>query len=215
MSLGNINDWVHANWPYTKQVAGPANDDLFAGTEWEVASDYGSGGPARLEVLYPSDLLEVLSTTEDLWMRIKRHSTLHLHITKDVELDTHLILIRPKKTELNGEAGELLQAVQDKNTYAWMQLQDAQGYAMSQPHNLVRDISWAGEVLVIELTPMKRLIRQCGLDVEWQLQGLLNRVQTQSLTSVPAVHQRAEPQQTERWQTIMRNLKQEMDALDV
>jgi hypothetical protein len=96
-----------------------------------------------------------------------------------------------------------------------MQLQDAQGYAMSQPHNLVRDISWAGEVLVIELAPMKRLIRQCGLDVEWQLQGLLNRVQTQSLTSVPTVHQRAEPQETDRWKTIMCNLKQEMDALDV
>ena len=62
---------------------------------------------------------------------------------------------------------------------------------------------------------MKRLIRHGGFDVEWQLQGLLNRVQMQSLTSAPQVHQHAEPQQTDRWKTLMRNLKQKMDALDV
>jgi hypothetical protein len=111
---------------------------------------------------------------------------------------------------LDDEATELLQAVLDMGTYAWTQHQDAQGKEVSKPHNLVRDISWVGDALAIELTPMKRLIRQAGFDFEWQLQGLLNRVQMQPMTSASAVQQ-----QTERWQTIMRNLKQEMDALDV
>jgi hypothetical protein len=169
----------------------------------------------RLTVLYPPDLLEVLSRIEDLWMRIKRHPGFKVHIAADRELDTHLVLIRPHKSEMDDEAAELLQSVQDMGSYQWTQLQDAQGKEVSQSHNLVIDISWVGEVLTIELTPMKRLIRQSGLDVEWQLQGLLNRVQMQPMTSAPAVHQHAELPQTERWQTIMRNLKQEMDALNV
>jgi hypothetical protein len=168
-----------------------------------------------LKVLYPPDLLEVLSSTEDLWMRIKRHPGLHFHIANDRELDTHLVLIRPEKSKMDDEAAELLQAVQETGSYAWLQLQDAQGNEKSQPHNLVSGIGWSGEVLTIELTPMKRLVRQCGFDAEWQLQGLLNRVQRQPLTSVPAVHQHAEPPQTDRWQTLMRTLKQDMDALDV
>ena len=208
------NRKLHNHQTYNSQ-AYSANDDLFSGLDWEGAQEKGGDGPVRLTVLYPPDLLEVLSMIEDLWMRIKRHPGIHVHIANDRELDTHLVLIRPDKSNSDDEAAELLQAVQDMGTYAWTQLQDAQGNETSQPHNLVGDISWVGEVLTIELTPMKRLIRQAGFDVEWQLQGLLNRVQMQPLTSAPAVHQRAEPSQTNRWQTVMRNLKQEMDALDV
>jgi hypothetical protein len=224
MSTANVNFNVNTNDSIDNKLrrhqthnsqAYSANDDLFSGLDWEGAQEEGGDGPVRLKVLYPPDLPEVLSRIEDSWMRIKRHPSFHVHIANDRELDTHLVLIRPHKSEMDDEATELLQAAQDMGSYAWMQHQDAQGKEVSQPHNLVIDISWVGEVLTIELTPMKRLIRQCGFDAEWQLQGLLNRVQTQSLTSVPAVHQRAEPQQTERWQTIMRNLKQEMDALDV
>jgi hypothetical protein len=208
------NGKLHNHQTYNSQ-AHSANDDLFSGLDWEGAQEEGDDGPVRLTVLYPPDLREVLSRIEDLWMRIKRHPSFHVHIANDRELDTHLVLIRPEKSKLDDEAAEMLQAVQDMGTYAWTQLQDAQGNETRQPHNLVRDISWVGEVLTIELTPMKRLIRQAGFDVEWQLQGLLNRVQMQPLTSAPEVHQHAEPRQTERWQTIMRNLKQEMDALDV
>jgi hypothetical protein len=211
---GNLNNKLHRHQMHNSRVYS-ANDDLFAEFDWEGAQKEGGDGPVRLTVLYLPDLLEVLSRAEDLWMRIKRHPGFKVHIAVDRESDTHLVLIRPDKSNSDDEADELLQAVQDMGSYAWMQHQDAQGQEVSQPHNLVGDISWAGEVLTIELTPMKRLIRQAGFDVEWQLQGLLNRVQMQPLTSAPAVHQRAEPQQTDRWQTIMRNLKQEMDALDV
>jgi hypothetical protein len=224
MSAANFNVNVNANVSTDNKLhrhqthnskAYSANDDLFAELDWEDAQEEGGDGPVRLTVLYPPDLREVLSRIEDLWMRIKRNPGFHVHIANDRELDTHLVLIRPDKSKLDDEDTELLQAVQDMGTYAWTQLQDAQGNETSQPHTLVSDISWAGEVLTIELTPLKRLIRQSGLDVEWQLQGLVNRVQMQPLTSVPAVHQHAEPPQTERWQTIMRDLKQEMDALDV
>ena len=211
---GNLNNRLHRHQTHNSQ-AYSANEDLFAELDWEGAQEEGDDGPVRLTVLYPPDLLEVLSSIEDLWMRIKRHPGFHVHIAADRELDTHLVLIRPHKSEMDDEAAELLQAVQDMGTYAWMQHQDAPGKEVSQPHNLVRDISWAGEVLTIELTPLKRLIRQAGFDVEWQLQGLVNRVQMQPLIYAPAVHLHAEMPQTERWQTIMRNLKQEMDALDV
>jgi hypothetical protein len=224
MSTANVNVNVNANDSTDNKLhrhqtnnskEHSANDDLFSELDWEGAQEEGGDGPVRLTVLYPPDLREVLSCIEDMWMRIKRHPGLKVHIANDRELDTHLVLIRPDKSKLDDEAAELLQSVQDMGSYAWTQLQDAQGNETSQPHNLVSDISWVGEVMTIELTPMKRLIRQAGLDVEWQLQGLLSRVQTQPRTSAPAVQQRAEPQQTERWQTIMRNLKQEMDALDV
>ena len=211
---GNLNNKLHRHQMHNSQVYS-ANDDIFAELDWEGAQEEGDDGPVRLTVLYPPDLLEVLSRAEDLWMRIKRHPGFHVHIAADRELDTQLVLIRPGKSKMDDEAAELLQAVQDKGNFAWMQLQDAQGYETSQPHNLVRDVSWAGDVLVIELVPMKRLIRHGGFDVEWQLQGLLNRVQLQSHTSAPEVHQHAEPQQTDRWKTLMRSLKQEMDALDV
>jgi hypothetical protein len=208
------NGKLHNHQTYNSQVYS-ANDDLFAELDWQGAQEEGGDGPVRLTVLYPPDLPEVLSRTEDLWIRITRHPGFKVHIAADRELDTQLVLIRSEKSKLDDDAAELLQAVQDMGTYAWTQHQDAQGKEVSQPHNLVIDISWVGEVLTIELTPMKRLIQQAGFEVEWQLQGLLNRVQTQSLTSALAVHQKAEPQQTDRWKTIMRNLKQEMDALDV
>lgn len=211
---GNLNNKLHRHQTHNSK-AYSANDDLFAELDWEGAQEEGGDGPVHLTVLYPPDLPEVLSRIEDLWMRIKRHPGFHVHIAADRELETHLVLIRPDKSKMDDEAAELLQAVHDMGTYAWMQLQDAQGNETPQPHNLVIDISWVGEVLTIELTPLKRLIRQAGFDVEWQLQGFLNRVQMQPMTSAPAVHQRAEPQQTERWQTVMRNLRQEMDALDV
>ena len=211
---GNLNNRLHRHQTHNSQACS-ANDDLFSGLDWEGAQEEGGDGPVRLTVLYPPDLPEVLSKIEDLWMRIKRHPGYKVHIAADRELDTHVVLIRPDKSEMDDEAAELLQAVQDMGTYAWTQLQDAQGNETPQPHNLVGDISWVGEVLTIELTPVKRLIRQAGLEVEWQLQGLLSRVQSQPLTSALPVHQRAEPQQTESWQTIMRDLKQEMDALDV
>ena len=89
---GNLNNRLHSHRTCNSQVYS-ANDDLFSGLDWEGAQEEGDDGPVHLTVLYPPDLLEVLSMIEDLWMRIKRHPGFHVHIAADRELDTHLVSV--------------------------------------------------------------------------------------------------------------------------
>jgi len=208
--------------PLPREFYGSANDDLFTVLELDDAWDAAPQAPNQWKVLYSADLAEVLSRVEDLWMRIKDHPDFRLHVTTERDSKTHLVLIRPTKADRDVEAQALWKAVQDDATYAWMQTlgrnRDAEAavHGKSKLHSLVSSMSWEGGVLVVELTPLTLLNRQCGCHVESQVQGLLERIQLRPALLTPLDTKQGhspEDGNTAYWGTRMRAINALIDSL--
>jgi len=202
---------------YGGKAAMAANADLFEGTPWAVNLGGKRPGSQPLRVLYPADLNEMFSATEDLWLRIKRHPALRIHVLKDSSSGTHVVLVRAV-AKLDAQGLSLKLKAQDRNRYAWRPHRSTTVADQTQAHNLVSAIEHVGNAVVLELTPLKRLVRQAGLGVEWQLNGMLARVQTEAIAqgsgSSECQFQAASgDNMAALWQESMRSLKIEIDAL--
>jgi len=200
-------------WHQTSRRSLAANADQFG--------DLGSEA-STLRVLYPADFPEMLGRTEDLWMRIKCHPGLRLHVMEDTATGTHLVLVRSIEEAMNMEGHHMLAAVQDMDFYQWIQADDEQPNAMVRKSGLVADISHEAGVVVIELKPMDKLATCVGASAQWLVRGLLNRIQSLSATHGVAerCHSPKDPEDHSKtnwashWQEQMRALKLEIDAMD-
>lgn len=215
--------------------AGAANADLFDGTPWRPVSA-NSPHPV-LRVVHSADFAEVLSVTEDLWMRIARSPGLCLQVANYgahcSEGQGVLLLIRGIAGELGADARELLTAVQNLNRYRW-QPQGSHGHRDRQTLCLVQDISWRSNTLVIELAGRSYLERHIGSSGTWQVQALVDRVkaaakgagQLSVITATEDIDPPLNPSQNTSleavqfvaaqgpayWQEQMRAIKRSMDA---
>jgi hypothetical protein len=125
-----------------------------------------------LREVYGVDMAEVLSSVEDLWLRIARHPAVHAAVLNDATSAEQWVMFRVKEDGRGSECGQLLAAASSSHSYLWHQ-DGSQG-------SLVSDIQWLGSTLVLELTSKPQ--RQRWPDAEtmdWQLQALLNRIQGQ------------------------------------
>lgn len=210
--------------------AGAANTDLFDGTPWRPVS--AKKARPVLRVVHSADFAEVLSITEDLWMRIARNSGLCLQVVNSgaycPEGQNVLLLIRGISGEASSHAQELLSAAQNLSRYRW-QPQDSHGRKDHRPLCLVQDISWRSNTLVIELVGRSYLERHMGSNGAWQVQALVDRVKaavkaTGRLSDTATEDfdpprnplqkavQFAVEQGSAYWQEQMRAIKRSMDA---
>lgn len=160
---------LHDGQALAMLLSAAANDNEFASVCTE---------PVVLRVHCAADLPEVLSLLENLFQRIQNHPSLRLWVVKDAATEISLVFVRSLDV-LDSQGRQLLEAVLDQDLYRWIQLPD-EAYANSRFHSLIQDITQWGDVAVIEFTPVANLARLAGEDAKWQVQGLLNRIQTTS-----------------------------------
>jgi hypothetical protein len=132
----------------------------------------------QLRVLYPADLQEALSSVEDLWLRMARHSAVHSAVVRDTVTGEQLVLFRTLREDmkfqgsaegLSGDARALMADAACRDSYAWSQ-DGSRG-------NLTSKIQWIGDTLMIELSQFDAIRRWPeGEVVLWSMQSLLSRV---------------------------------------
>jgi hypothetical protein len=160
-----------------------ANSDYFATTALAMAFGEPWEEPMPLSPGYPADISEVLSSVEDLWLRIARHPNIHSAVLNGGATGEPLVLFRiqgkggdrPQGMDRHeGEGGgyDLLEAASLRSSYSW----DENG----SKGNLTSDIHWVGNTLVIELTPLHQMRCAPGGDaLIWAMQGILHPLKGQ------------------------------------
>jgi len=157
---------------------GPAsNDDCYFGPKHEILSEVVWPDP-KLRVVNPADISEVMSSVEDLWLRLVRHAAVHAAVSRDVSTGASLVMFRfdgngrDDDHAKDDECCQLLLVAASRESYLW-----SQG---GHRGTLVSDLQWLGNTLVIELASSDQMRRWPEGDaLEWSMQALLQRVKAQ------------------------------------
>lgn len=147
-----------------------ANDDCFKVVRVPLAFRSIGPEPGHLRADSAADLCEVMSSVEDLWLRMARHPAIKCAVLTGQE-GTELVLIFRVVTEAaNTEVHKFMRLAASRMTYLWSE-DGAKG-------NLVASIEWCAGALMIEIASAHQS-RQWpnGESVHWQMLTLMQRMQ--------------------------------------
>lgn len=149
-----------------------ANDDGFNVAEEPLASVsiWSEPGQWRAHVDATADLCEVMSSVEDLWLRMARHPAIKCAVLTGQEGHGRVLIFRVATESANPEVQEFMRLAASSMTYLWSE-DGAKG-------NLVASIEWCAEALMIEIVPTHQ-IRQwpSGESTHWQMLAMMQRMQ--------------------------------------
>jgi len=146
----------------------PANDANFFKIAQGFESD-STGSELKLRVVHPADISEVLSSVEDVWLRLVRLSAMHAAVLSDASTGTQLVMFRFDGDEMDPECCQLLETAASVECYWWRQ--------DGRRGSLARDIQMVSNTLVIELAPMHQMVLwPQGQALQWSVLALLQRI---------------------------------------
>lgn len=151
-----------------------ANDDGFKVAGESLASVSVWSEPAQWRADVDSDaaadLHEVMSSVEDLWLRLARHSVIKSAVTPDVEGSGRVLTFRVVTESANTEVQELMRLAASHMTYLWRE--------DGVTGNLVASIEWCAGALMIEIAPVRQFRQWPSREsTHWQMLVLLQRMQ--------------------------------------